>query len=827
MLTVNSIDIQNWAKTIKSRSDLPDLIRRLIYNTIAYKDIEYVAFPCGENIDNPGYDGELIVKESNPFIPLGRSVWEMSTQKNISQKANEDLKKRSEGKDEKKKDTVFIFVTVNIWNRKKGWVAEKSAHGVWKEVRAYDALDIEEWLINSHSAKRWFLEQIGKSAPDLITLESYAKQWISSFELEIPVQISLAGRKSDIEQVHNFLNNTDKTLRIRSITKDEVIIFLYSAIQALPDDQRKNAFLSNAIVAKTSDSLRSQNLDSISELLIIPAFTNIQDINYQSGQKFMIPLDPSTPSKKEDLELSRITIREIENQLVSVGFSDNEAKLWSKNSGGTLTILRRLISGPHLPEWAYKNQNQIRQILPIMFVQSWKTEYSGDKEMISKLAKTEYSDYNSFLTEILHYSDRPIHRIGNMWFTYSVLDCYLSFMSYTTKDDWNLFRDVVIEVLSERNPELDLESQNRVFSAIYGKNRKYSEELRKGLAQSLILLAIYGKHSGNDSLHDHAGYVDQIVENIFLIADKDLWYSLGDVMPLLAEASPTKFIRAVEASLSSKEKYIMNMFDEAQVTLFSKDIHYNLLWALQALAWDKRFFKRVVMALCQLSELEPGKDAFNNLTSIFCLWIPQTETSMDERFDVLADIQKTYPAIGWKLLMTLLPSSNDFGTYTSRYKWRELSCPPRPDISQIQFEESIYKTIELAYSYHDNSALSWVQIFDHYDNLPVSCKRMIAEQFKTKVSELIDPEHIVAEKLRSIISKHRTYKSAKWALPEAEIKYLEDLYKQVEPDSALAKYKYLFADFFPDLLEGRKNYQENPKYINQLRTETLKEKIGR
>ena len=214
MITVTSTEIHQWADTISSQSMLPDLIRRLILSTIDYKAIDHIAFPCGDDIGKPGYDGAIITRESNPYIPIGRSVWEMSTQKGIDAKANSDYLKRTSV--DAHHETTFIFVTACKWGNKDNWAASKTAEGLWKEVRAYDAIDIESWLLLSSSTNLWFLELIGRYDINIETLESYSKHWMSSFEIKLPFETSLTGRGASLTFMHSFLLNGTQTQKIRS-----------------------------------------------------------------------------------------------------------------------------------------------------------------------------------------------------------------------------------------------------------------------------------------------------------------------------------------------------------------------------------------------------------------------------------------------------------------------------------------------------------------------------------------------------------------------------------------------------------------------------------
>ena len=52
--------------------------------------------------------------------------------------------------------TIFVFVTPRRWPGKDKWVKDRKAQGQWKDVRAYDASDLEQWLEQSISGQAWF-----------------------------------------------------------------------------------------------------------------------------------------------------------------------------------------------------------------------------------------------------------------------------------------------------------------------------------------------------------------------------------------------------------------------------------------------------------------------------------------------------------------------------------------------------------------------------------------------------------------------------------------------------------------------------------------------
>src|SRR5699024_8462414 len=73
IMTITSTEIEKWADSIKARSHLPVLLRKLIHSTCS--QLGYVDFPGYDNSQRQGSDG--IIKEAigNSWVPKGDSYW--------------------------------------------------------------------------------------------------------------------------------------------------------------------------------------------------------------------------------------------------------------------------------------------------------------------------------------------------------------------------------------------------------------------------------------------------------------------------------------------------------------------------------------------------------------------------------------------------------------------------------------------------------------------------------------------------------------------------------------------------------------------------------
>ena len=130
MLTVTSDELQKWADKYSAKAEFPQLIRRLIWATCS--EIRKLDFSGDEDIYLSGFDGIVDCGQGNHIVPNGLSVWELSTEKDVTSKANDDYDKRTQdpGLIDSSKAS-FIFATPRRWSKGKDWETEKTGNNEW------------------------------------------------------------------------------------------------------------------------------------------------------------------------------------------------------------------------------------------------------------------------------------------------------------------------------------------------------------------------------------------------------------------------------------------------------------------------------------------------------------------------------------------------------------------------------------------------------------------------------------------------------------------------------------------------------------------------
>jgi hypothetical protein len=192
-LKISAKDIERWAEAREAQGGLPRLIRRL---AVQAGTVTEIAFPAGDSVSRPGWDGQILSNNGDPWVPAGRSAWEVSVERNAATKANRDYKKRTQETDQDtRQQSTLVAVTARHWAKKGEWATEKRARGDWKDVRAYDSDDLEAWLEANAAIALAFAEEIGLAGFGVESLGRHWQSWAVQCEPAIAPSVFFADRQ--------------------------------------------------------------------------------------------------------------------------------------------------------------------------------------------------------------------------------------------------------------------------------------------------------------------------------------------------------------------------------------------------------------------------------------------------------------------------------------------------------------------------------------------------------------------------------------------------------------------------------------------------------
>ncbi|HEY7326646.1 MAG TPA: helix-turn-helix transcriptional regulator [Gemmataceae bacterium] len=819
-----SVDLEAWADYLDARSRLPQLVRRLVH-AITSSAVR-MSFPAGEGTGRPGWDGLLEAAAGNAFVPEGTSVWEMGVDRDPREKAEADLKKRSKnpgGLDPSK--VTFVFVTPRRWDKKSEWCREKNRLRVWKEVRAYDSADLEEWLELAPVVDLWFATLRGQRQPGVTNLDEH---WAGLVALSSPAltpKVFLTSREKGIEELKRWFEGEPAALELVAGSGAEVID-LFAAYAASLPEQEFDAISARAIIVEKKEAWQTLSASKYPLILIphssLPVDPETVGAAVRRGHHVLVGSERSATEEEPRRRLRRVDRYELEKALIETGVLREQATKYARESGGSLTVLKRLVAkfpGTDYPAWSRAPDSV--SLVPVILAGQWDESCEGDRNALERLSGRTYQEVAETAGRWLNERDTPLVQALSNWRLVSREDSWFLLAPSITAQYLDRFESVASEVLAENDPKYELPEEERRLARIRGKVLRHSERLRTGLSETLALIGGEGSRVPPPARPE--GRVGRVVRRLLEGADWIRWASLSYQLPLLAEAAPEPFLEAVERDLRRGDPALKKVFDAEGDAFFSSSPHTGLLWALESLAWEASYLPRVTFILARLSELDPpdaklANRPLNSLREIYLTWHPHTAAPVEKRIDVLDSVKKRHEGVWWKLLLKLLPYPMDTSTPTYRPQWRDwaASVPEGATTGDywIQAEAYSRRLIESAGS----DVVRLKELLRVCEQFPGPAQEAFLAHLKSLDPASLRPEGRcdLAEAIRS---------KEQWVREHPAFKNLAQIREHFEPDDLVAKNAWLFGSHWEvrHALEGAEsNVDGTQDRVAELRRDALK-----
>ena len=818
---------------------LPQLVAKLITDSIPRDAIHKFRFPHGDQVYLPGPDGILVIDDvvQHLYVPNGISLWEMGTSTGPKRQADENFRK-AEGKlasafsdllpSVTPDRAALVFVTSMRWESG-AWVKEKRASSNWKSIKVVDAVDLEKWIEQCPRVMVWFAEECALPAEGLYDAEQYLRKLAVGFGVSaMSPELVLAGRNEDAERLRALVLESSTEAYIYGESAEEAAAFLAAASLKGVDAFAKKAPLIFA------DSRANLNLLATfgTEVTLVPvdseALERAKTIDEKKWRLIVPEAESSVPpgDTGRTVTLGRCKRAAVEQYLVDhMKLPEHKVRQITRDTKGSLVALLWLVgSGPvGVPRWASRKDATTHASL--ILAGSWLGNNQNDTKVVERLSRKDYRDIETLLQSAEIPEGPWIHR-GVEWRCASRDFVWGQLIDKVTETMLSDFQAIVPEVVGEKNPTLELPPANRYMAGVLGKTRRYSSSLRTGLVDSIARLAIFKP--------DGQGWADRIVGEL-LDAEgpeaSDRWLSLVDVYSELAEAAPDVFLACLDNMIRLGEAKKLFQSEEADNVFFAPtSAHVYLLWALERLAWQKEYLSRVLRILARLAEIDPkvktGNSPKHSIITILLPWSPQHSVTMQDAAQMVEMLYSTSPAVTWDVAIALLPTTHGVSVPTPAPTYREY--PGKRKITGKEYWGFVCAVLEMMIQWAGNDGHRWASLVEAYPEVwrgyPEAGRLVTDALAAIDVDELAEGDKAVIHGgLRKLISHHREYADAWWAVPDSALVVLESLESRFLPKDAVLQYRHLFS-WDPDVADAPMKRYENgwDQWISEKRAHAVK-----
>ena len=584
-----------------------------------------------------------------------------------------------------------------------------------------------------------------------------------------------------------------------------------------------------ALVIRSTDALKKVTRGYYCNFITITTYPEVEkELGSLPKKSHTIIIRPKGLLQGDpNISLGILNYETFSYALFAMGMNEQEVERYSRESGKSLTVLRRRLSknpAVRFPEWVQDN-GIVRKMIPFILVGAWDSNIKADLEVLQHLSDDKCSkNIEIAITTILKLEQSPLWRVGNFCGVTSKIDALFAIKGFMISGDIETFIEVIGNFLGKVDPALDLPEDMRWAAPIYQKNREHSNALRMGLCETLVLLSVFDNELFQDSNISIKSKVDKLIRDLLQPFNPTTWLSQKDELPIYAEAAPDTFLSIIEDDLKNDNPKIFELL-KSSTGIFGGCPRAGLLWALELLAWKSTNLVRVVWILARLAERKIDDNwqnkPVNSLRSIFSYITPQTAATSEERQKALEFLVKKSPNIGWQVCNDQFSPIQPISCLNKRPKWRNDAIGVVQCASQAEIFAFRRKALDLAlnWSKHDENTLG---------GLIAGINIILFEDTK-KVWELIKTWNNsgISDQQRVILRNRIRHYAIKSRVVSQEIKNdAKEIYNMLVPEDPVYRHQWIFSHDYVESLEGFEedfDYNRQVELIDKQRVEALQE----
>ncbi|MFZ0751260.1 MAG: hypothetical protein WAM70_18000, partial [Pyrinomonadaceae bacterium] len=692
-MLINENQIDEWVRG--NAREAQGVIVEFVYRLVAASAPrpKERRFPLGDSIGQPGADGVLNTEIGfDPFVPEGRSFWEIGTGVDAGDKATIDYRELTTATpDAVKRESTFIFVTPLSGRRdwqyawkedaQAKWLEDRRKRKDWLDVRVIDGSVLIDWMKSFLPVELWLADKMRFPIHQLQTIED---RWECLRTIgdppPLPPALFLANRSVAQDKLKAVFLGATSQLKLETLFPDQTANFVAAYVADMEPEARTDAF-GRCVIVSSIDAwngmltLREPHILVAGFDLEDPAGTTLLEKARRAGHLVIFGGMPGGIPHPNQAPIPNATSHQVVEALREGGYPDERARTLAQKSNGNLTSLLRCLQNLSLmPEWAQGTDAAELAIGEILG--SWNEHSEADRSTAEKLSGKAYGEWIGKMRETALRPGTPLTQREGVWKFVSRFEGWYALGPQLFPEHLDRILETIVSILREHDPGLELSPDERHLASIRGKQFTHSQLIRQGLSESLALLGSHPEALRSCSVGKAEGTARLAVRRILESADWKLWASLNDVLPLLAEAAPEELLNAVADALIADPCPFDAVFAQERSGVTGRNYLTGLLWALETLAWDAEHMTQVIILLGELAARDPGGNwgnrPANSLATILLPWFPQTTASASKRQTAVSTLLKELPDVAWTLLMSLLPQSHQISLTTRKPAWRRL-----------------------------------------------------------------------------------------------------------------------------------------------------------
>ncbi len=529
-----------------------------------------------------------------------------------------------------------------------------------------------------------------------------------------------------------FNRQTDKIVLITgAVAKSNTLRFIYDQANGALD---ANDFINRIYSPGYSNDTNREKLNAIKSLL--KKAHNDQDITDEQLWEFCKVFTILVFDLDYESSVNEFLI----HALIATNCKDNAISVWAQlvDHAARCDKTAAHVSLNNIPEYVkqnFKNLLSISDSMPepldfeidsiwakLALMGSWNEKNDFDKNLVESFLGKSYSEIQKIIQENSLQPNPNASFSQGLWHINHRRSIVKICSKFYFENDVKKFFEISQEVLKEKDKRIQ---DNGDFSLLVPESGPFvhSEALRNGIIQGLAMICNLSGTQLSCSAETINFEAIMLIRNLFDESNSSTWISLDSHLPTVAEIHPTEYLSCLERQIINTPQNIESLFPKnGDNLLFSRNFICSILWSLEGLAWDEKYFVKCIRILGQISKLKFDKTnssntPINSIISIMLPWHIQTLATKEKQKNAIKALQQECPDVAWIVIKGLLPHATRTtgGTHQPRYIISNLPKEVRTSNEDILSLYQYYSHVALGLAKADYCKM--VDLLSYYDDM--------------------------------------------------------------------------------------------------------------
>lgn len=423
-------------------------------------------------------------------------------------------------------------------------------------------------------------------------------------------------------------------------------------------------------------------------------------------------------------------------------------------------------SSPHKEKNKHTLQEDDLFLKKIILIGSWNENKAEDTKFVSRIAELEYDEISKKLIKLKQDDNSLLSYKNGIWSLKNKKELWIRVKDALLKKEISSFIEATGAILEERDPALDLPDNQRCYAPALKKNKKYSNNIRRGIVEGLALLANTESFANCESCeirllchHQVRGLLDK--------APWTRWASLKQLILTIAEIAPSEFLSSLSNALNKESSDMGNVFKP--YNYYNENYAIEYLTSIEMLAQIPEYYTQCCNVLISITKIVKDEYVSRSLYKILSPW-ENTNVPYKSQFNFLKILFKRDSDLAWDVITSILFQRNYALDAFPDFNWIKPEHP-KNRLTASETKAIVPEYLQLALENAKDEPRRLISLLKENNNYPLDYLRKVCDKIRIYVSQ----------------NENATEKESLWT---SLVDILNDFYYSTEKLNAKDKEKY-------------------------------------